>query len=450
MPRTRKHKYKRKICNSRRSIAMNKRKMKTKTKTKTKPRSRRGGGGMRKIFKKSHKRYAMKGMKRRIQRGGGVKDDIKKLMEAYKSIQTRERIYKVTLNALNSLQLSRSELGIECFQELILLRRGFGLTYLPLEDILLFPKLYLIIESLFSVEETRKHIGDQNILIRRALEHWTDFITQTYALLHPDIPNIDEGDIDLLKIKQGLVKSKMDAEQNRELKDMYASLLVEIIAIIKANKGAPPEREPTNFFELAPPPVKPVVYEVKDYISRYGYQSIDVTDDPLDKERFTYPVKEYLTYRLSHGRTGASDKHPSEFKTFKKKIVFISRILDNRYTTNQGLVRLTGIDGYDGATIGKKLLLLLRWLDLIPVFGEGADEYGKYDYVPDPTCKVSAISGSEFTLLKRKSHCRTCGRCMHKEETRDEEGYKVCINCYNLFSGVLPPGPGGSAASAAQ
>ena len=242
----------------------------------------------------------------------------------------------------------------------------------------------------------------------------------------------------------------MDAEQNRELKDMYASLLVEIIAIIKANKGAPPEREPTNFFELAPPPVKPVVYEVKDYISRYGYQSIDVTDDPLDKERFTYPVKEYLTYRLSHGRTGASDKHPSEFKTFKKKIVFISRILDNRYTTNQGLVRLTGIDGYDGATIGKKLLLLLRWLDLIPVFGEGADEYGKYDYVPDPTCKVSAISGSEFTLLKRKSHCRTCGRCMHKEETRDEEGDKVCINCYNLFSGVLPPGPGGSAASAAQ
>ena len=98
MPRTRKHKYKRKICNSRRSIAMNKRKMKTKTKTKTKPRSRRGGGGMRKIFKKSHKRYAMKGMKRRIQRGGGVKDDIKKLMEAYKAIQTRERIYKVTLN----------------------------------------------------------------------------------------------------------------------------------------------------------------------------------------------------------------------------------------------------------------------------------------------------------------------------------------------------------------
>ena len=449
MPRTRKHKYKRKICNSRRSIAMNKRKMKTKTKTKTKPRSRRGGGGMRKIFKKSHKRYAMKGMKRRIQRGGGVKDDIKKLMEAYKAIQTRERIYKVTLNALNSLQLSRSELGIECFQELILLRRGFGLTYLPLEDILLFPKLYLIIESLFSVEETRKHIGDQNILIRRALEHWTDFITQTYALLHPDIPNIDEGDIDLLKIKQGLVKSKMDAEQNRELKDMYASLLVEIIAIIKANKGAPPEREPTNFFELAPPPVKPVVYEVKDYISRYGYQSIDVTDDPLDKERFTYPVKEYLTYRLSHGRTGASDKHPSEFKTFKKKIVFISRILDNHYRTEKG-VKQTGIDDYDDATEGKKLFLLLRWLDLIPVFGEGADEYGKYDYVPDPTCKVSAISGSEFTLLKRKSHCRTCGRCMHKEETRDEEGYKVCINCYNLFSGVLPPGPGGSAASAAQ
>ena len=80
MHRTRKHKYKRKICNSRRSIVMNKRKIKMKTKTK--PRSRRGrvGGGTRKIFKKSHKRSVMKGIKRRIQRGGNKNDHYLKLM----------------------------------------------------------------------------------------------------------------------------------------------------------------------------------------------------------------------------------------------------------------------------------------------------------------------------------------------------------------------------------
>jgi len=424
---------------------VNKRKIKMKIKTKTKPRSRRGG--TRKIFKKLYKRYVMKGMKRRIQKGGAVRTDIDNLMKAYTAPQTQERIYKVTLNALNSLKLSRSELGIECFQKLILLRRGFGLTYLPLEDILLFPNLYLIIESLFSVEETKKHIGDKNILIRRALEHWTDFIKQTYALLHPDISNIDQGDIDLLNIKQGLVQSKMDAEQNLELKDMYARLLVEIMTIIEANKYALREQEPTNFFELAPPPVKHVVYEVKDYISHDGYQNIEVGDTVLSATQFKSPVREYLTYRLSNDRRGARGNNPNNINRFNQKIVFISRILDNVYTTKQGLVRPTGIDGYDGATKGKKLFLLLRWLDLIPVFGEGAGEYGKYDYVPDPTCKVSAISGSEFTFLKRKSHCRTCGRCMHKEETRDEDGYKVCIECFELFSGVLPPGPGGSAAS---
>ena len=83
MPRTRKHKYKRKICNSRRSIAMNKRKMKTKTKSKS--RSRRGG--TRKIFKKSHKRYTKNGMKRRIQKGGVKDREYRFLMESYKYLK---------------------------------------------------------------------------------------------------------------------------------------------------------------------------------------------------------------------------------------------------------------------------------------------------------------------------------------------------------------------------
>ena len=441
MSRTRKHKYGRKLHHKKRTVSRNKIKRKMKIKSRK----------IKQKIKKSHMRYTKNGMKHRIQRGGGIKDDFENLMRAYTSrIQTRESIYEVTLIALNILNLVRTQNDIDYFIDLIDARRKFGLTsetsqYLSLNEVLTIPTLNFISETAFLLRK------DPKPEIKITHQNWIDFIKHTHAVIHISRPTIDAEDIKLLQTKVEIVRSKMEQTSDHRLRDMYADLIAELTAFIIKNKDAPKVSYATRtFLEIAPPPVKPVVYEVTDYISREGYHSIDVTDKPLDKERFTYPVKEYLTYRLSHGRTGASDKHPSEFKTFKKKIVFISRILYNNYRTEKG-VKQTGIDDYDDATKGKKLFLLLRWLDLIPVFTDDKevlrnDKTGRYDYVPDPTCKESAISGSEFTLFNRKSHCRTCGRCMHKEETRDEEGYKVCIECFELFSGVPPPGPGGSAA----
>ena len=439
MSRTRKHKYGRKLHHKKRTISRNKIKRKMKIKSRK----------IKQKFKKSHMRYTKNGMKHRIQRGGGIEDDFKNLMRAYTRTQTPESIYEVTLIALNILNLVRTQNDIDYFIELIDARRKFGLTpetsqYLSLNEVLTIPTLKFISETAFLFRK------DPKPEIKITHQNWIEFITHAHAVIHISRPTIDAEDITLLKTKVGVVRSKMEQTSDPHLRDMYAELIAELTAFIITNKDAPKVSYATRtFLEIAPPPVKPVVYKVTDYISREGYQNIQVSDKVLSETDFKSPVKEYLTYRLSNDRTGASDNTPNNIVRFNQKIVFISRILDNHYRTKEG-VRPTGIDDYDDATEGKKLLLLLRWLDLIPVFGEGAGEYGKYDYVPDPTCKVSAISGSEFTFLKRKSHCRTCGRCMHKEETRDEKGYKVCIECFELFSVVMPPGPGGSAADAAE
>ena len=103
MPRTRKHKYGRKLHHKKRTVSRNKIKRKMKVKSRK----------IKQKFKKSHMRYAKKSMKHRIQRGGDIEDDILMLMFAYKNIeQTREHMFQVTLDALHSLVLPRNTVGI--------------------------------------------------------------------------------------------------------------------------------------------------------------------------------------------------------------------------------------------------------------------------------------------------------------------------------------------------
>ena len=449
MPRTRKHKYGRKLIHKKRTASRNKIKRKTKIKSKK----------IKQKFKKSHMRYTKNGMKHRIQRGGGrIHEEVTNLLTVYTSDdQTRDSIYESTLNALNILKLPREQRDIEYFKDIINARRLFGLEddtsqFLSLTEVLTIPKLDFRSEIAFLL---RKDLG---LEIKFTRQNWIDFITHAHTVIHRERPFIDADDIRLFKLKVENFKSRLKNAQDRRDKkqeDIYAELIAEYTTIIIANKDALEESYDTRTFrKFAPRPVEhsPVVYEVKDYISRDGYQNIGGVDKVLLSEtQFEYPVKEYLRYRLSNDRTGARDNKPDNIKRFNQKIVFISRILDNIYKTKQGVVRPTGIKGYNDATEGKKLFLLLRWLNLIPVVGEGAGEYGKYDSVPDGNCLVSAISGSEFTTFKKRSHCRTCGRCIHKDETTREE--EECIECYELFNSsserdlLSSRGPGGAVLS---
>jgi len=448
MPRTRKYKYGRKLIHKKRTVSVNKIKRKTKIKSKK----------IKQKFKKSHMRYTKNSMKHRIQRGGG---EVENLLSAYTSSdQTPEMIYQSTLNALNILKLSRNNADdINYFRDLINARRTFGLTgdtsqYLSLNEVLTKPKLDFTSDIAFLLRK------DPRPEIKITRENWLDFIRHAHTVIHIKKPDIDADDIRLFNYKIGIFRNKLKEAKDKgdkKLVDTYAELVAEYMTILEENKHAPEvSYETRTFLEPAGRRVEhsPVVYEVKDYISRDDYRNIGGVDEVLLSEtQFKYPVKEYLRYRLSNNRTGARYNDPANIKVFNQKIVFISRILDNIYTTKQGVVRPTGITGYDDATKGKKLFLLLRWVNLIPVFGEGAGEYGKHDYVIDDKCKHSAISGIEFTTFKRRSHCRTCGRCMHKDETRKEEEYKVCIQCYNLFNSsserdlLSSRGPGGAAAA---
>jgi hypothetical protein len=451
MPRTRKYKYGRKLIHKKRTVSVNKIKRKTKIKSKK----------IKQKFKKSHMRYTKNSMKHRIQRGGG---EVENLLSAYTSSdQTPEMIYQSTLNALNILKLSRNNADdINYFRDLINARRTFGLTgdtsqYLSLNEVLTKPKLDFTSDIAFLLRK------DPRPEIKITRENWLDFIRHAHTVIHIKKPDIDADDIRLFNYKIGIFRNKLKEAKDKgdkTLEDTYAELVAEYMTILEENKHAPEVRYGTRtFLEFADRPVEhsPVVYEVNDYILRDGYQSIGGLDKVLLSEsesQFKYPVKEYLRYRLSNDRTGARYNDPANIKVFNQKIVFISRILDNHYRTEKG-VRPTGIPGYDVATKGKKLFLLLRWVNLIPVFGEGAGEYGKHDYVDDSICSKS-VTGNPFTkglFTSGKSHCRTCGRCMHKDETRQEEEYKVCIQCYNLFNSsserdlLSSKGPGGAAAA---
>lgn len=453
MTRTRKYKYGRKLIHKKRTVSVNKIKRKTKIKSKK----------IKQKFKKSHMRYTKNGMKRRFQKGGALRTDINTLMTAYMRKQTSESRYQVTLNALRSLDLPTTEYYIELFQRLLIDRRVFGTTYdVPLEDTLLNPKLNLTMESLFASEEKEKYKDDslKSLRMRHTLEKWTKFVEQAYKMLHPAVSNIDQGDIQLLKTRSDIIKGKMDAEKDPKLKDIYAGLFSEMQIMIIANKDAPPERKPINFFILGDPEAKrsAVSFKTKDYIT-YSDELYRIGRIPnynkfimkkgdkfvLDVKKITNPfVKEYLRYRLSDNRTGARFNNQENINMFNKKILLIGYILSDSVITPDGIVKSTGIDNYEDANYGRKLFLLLQRLDLIPVYTHEeillrGDKGPQYDSVPDDVCSVSAISGRKFTLLYGRTHCRTCGRCVSKDETKTYIFDKVCNDCYELFSSETLP-----------
>ena len=462
MLRTRKHKYGRKLHHKKRTVSRNKIKRKMKVKSRK----------IKQKFKKSHMRYAKNSMKRRFQKGGDVRTDVEKLMTAYMHEQTSERLYQVTLDALRILDFSRSD--IKPFQKLLTDRVAFGEKYgVPLEEILLLPTKKLATESHFSITEKTKYRDDSlpSLTMKKALENWPNFIKQTYDMLHPEVSNIDQGDIQLLKIRSDIIKGKMDAEEKGSvLKNMYASLLTEILIFIEANKHAPPERESIEFFELAPPesvrsaipPIPRINLELAD-LARIEVNKQYLTKknkkDVLSVERIpNHILEKYLEYRLSDDRTGVRfGGNQEQINRFNQKIMAIEKILSGRVSG-----RIDIGDYTQGISNGKNLFLLLHHYGLIPVYTDKkdllrSDENGRYDYVDDDGCSKS-VSGKDFTKIlfssvfpSGKSHCRTCGRCMNTEDTSKskEWGYKVCIQCNDLFNPEQPlssrGGPGGAA-----
>jgi hypothetical protein len=163
----------------------------------------------------------------------------------------------------------------------------------------------------------------------------------------------------------------------------------------------------------------------------------------LVTSEFVELLKTYLGYRLSDTRKGSRTGHGDDkIRYFNEKMNDINEIL--RRTSDRS---------------GKKLYELLTQKGLIPVYFKDGDS--RDDSVSDTKC-LTSVSGGPFKqsiFSSGKHHCRTCGRCMNEDDKKtyniDPENKNmflnpVCIDCYNLFSGVPLPGPGGSAAEAAQ
>ena len=402
MSRTRKHKYGRKLHHKKRTVSRNKIKRKMKVKSRK----------IKQKFKKSHMRYAKKSMKHRIQRGGNIEENYNKLITAYTQTgpsQTDDNLYEVTAQALDALKLSHSEHGLKYLRELIQNRRLFSLRnemYLSLEEVLTIPKLDLTSDTVFLLEEKTK---GHDVTMKDALEHWLEFIERAHKILHPKIPHIDQGDIKLLRLKTSILEGKIaEARKHKETKlvDLYAGLIAELTAfIVKHSKDAPPERKKDfDFFARAAPrkvrsAIPPIEIETfglgewynvmfsQEYLKKYKGKDVLNTDEVKNQI-----VKQYLEYRLSDGRTGSSLNTQETINIFNKKIIFIIMILAGHYEP-----RKIDLSGYNPDTSeGKKLFILLKSLNLIPVFGEGDDPYGRHDYVPDTKCEKS-VSGKDFS-----------------------------------------------------
>jgi hypothetical protein len=452
MSRTRKHKYGRKLIHKKRTVSRNKIKRKMKMKSRK----------IKQKFKKSHMRYTKNGMKHRIQRGGNIEEDYKKLITAYTQTgpsQTADNLYDVTAQALTTLNLHHSEGGLHYLRELIHHRRMFSLQnemYLSLEEVLTIPKLDLTSDTVFFLrEQTKGH----DVPMKDALEHWLDFIRLAHKILNPFKPLIDQGDIQILELKIGILQDKIKkakTQNETKLVELYADLITELVAFItKHSKDAPPEPKDFNFFARAAtrkvrsaiPPIEIKTFGLEElrnvmvdetYLKEYKGKTVLYIDKVQN-----HIVKQYLKYRLSDDRTGSKYNTQDTINRFNQRIMFIIMILEGHYEPKK-----IGLSGYNPDTSeGKKLFLLLSWLNLIPVFGQGDDPYGRHDYVDDSICSKS-VSGKDFTkrsfssfpsvfssvFSSGKSHCRTCGRCMNTEDTKEEGGYKVCIDCYNLFN----------------
>jgi hypothetical protein len=459
MSRTRKHKYGRKLHHKKRTVSRNKIKRKMKIKSRK----------IKQKFKKSHMRYAKKSMKHRIQRGGNIEENYNKLITAYTQTgpsQTDDNLYEVTAQALDALKLSHSEHGLKCFRELIQNRRLFSLRnemYLSLEEVLTIPKLDLTSDTVFLLEEKTK---GHDVTMKDALEHWLEFIERAHKILHPKIPHIDQGDIQLLNLKIDILGGKIrEASKKKETKlvKLYTDLVTEIAAFIaQHSKHAPPERKKDfDFFARAAPrkvrsaipPIPKINLDLAD-LARIEVNKQYLTKknkkDVLNVERIpNHILEKYLEYRLSDDRTGSRRDTQDTINRFNQKIMSIAKILSGLVS---GKIDIPGYNNPDTSE-GKKLFLLLQNYDLIPVYTDDkdllrSDEKGQYDYVEDTECKKS-VSGKDFdktffsSIISGKSHCRTCGRCMNTEDTSKSKEwvYKVCIQCNDLFNPSKQPPP---------
>ena len=419
MSRTRKHKYKRKICNSRRSIYVNKKKMKIKTKSK--PRSRRGGG-TRKIFKKSHKRYVMKGMKRRIHRGGGKNDHYLKLM----ALLYDEQDHQWSQSYMKTVGIS----DYKKFLEVLSKRRMFGLEdgNLSLEELVCSDD---DISKKFMTEvRFIKKMKDEGIIVD--FEKWKDFIISIRSTISNEERSknsLDMEDYRILETKQEIYCEKAKTEEAGWLKEEYARICVELATFLTKNAG--------KFTRGTRSPVVNVDPKLQFNQPRKAIPYVKVESTTLDSSQFEPTLKTYLDYRLSDGRKGSRPVYSDDkIRYFNEKMNDINITL--RTTSDPS---------------GKKLYELLRIKELIPVYFEKGGS--RDDSVPDEKCSNS-VRGEQFRkgiFSSGKHHCRTCGRCMNDSDkkTYGEPGNKllnpVCIDCYNLFSGTTIAEPGGAAAS---
>jgi hypothetical protein len=402
---------------------MNKRKMKTKTKTKTKPRSRRGG--TRKIFKKSHKRYTKNGMKRHIQRGGSKNDHYLKLM----ALLYDEPDYPWSKSYRDVSGISDHNEFLEVLSK----RRLFGLEAgnLSLEE--------LVCSDDFSFMTDVRFINKMKTEgITVVFEKWKDFINSIRTTISNEEGrknSLDMEDYSMLKTKQEIYCGKAKTEEVGWLKDEYARICVELATFLKKNARKFTSDtghtvvyvDPQEQFMMKRTPISPVTVEALE----------------LDRRDFVPILKTYLDFRLSDGRKGSRPGYgDDEIRYFNGKMIEINQKL--RITSDPS---------------GKKLYELLVEKRLIPVYFEKGDS--KDDSVSDTKC-LTSVSGGPFKqsiFSSGKHHCRTCGRCMNEDDKKtyniDPEIKNmflnpVCIDCYNLFSGVPLSGPGGSAAEAAQ
>ena len=418
MHRTRKHKYKRKICNKRRTVSRNKKK------TKTKPRSRRGG--TRKIFKKSYKRYVMKGMKRRIQRGGSKNDHYLKLMAL---------LYDEPYHQWSKSYMAVSGISDHNkFLEVLSKRRLFGLEdgKQQLEDVICSDKPMYTTDMEFALKMvTERKIAD--------IQKWIDFIDSIRRTISNEEQrknSLDIDDYNMLRTKKELYCGKAMTEKEKWLKDAYARICSELTTFLIKNAG--------KFTSGTGHTVVSVKGSDQFKIARTAIPRYEAQSLILDRTPFEPTLQTYLDYRLSHDRQGSNDltDRIGAIQRFNEKIISINSKLSSSHTNN-----------------GKYLYTLLTLEGLIPVYFK--DGGLRDDSVNNSDCLISVRE----TPFKRglfssgKHHCRTCGRCMNEEDKRTynvDPGNKnmllnpVCIDCYELFSGTTTPEPGGAAGSAAS
>jgi hypothetical protein len=458
---------------------VNKKKMKIKTKSKSKPRSRRGGG-TRKIFKKSHNRYANKCMKRRIQRGGTFIDggpltiyedmyrDLGQLCSNYDIARaagslelpnfknkfkflniTRENIdgfvkmFKAR-QALNDAgyQLlphilidpvtedNKKPYDNKPFDPLFLSDTSDGDIFENLTPGVLFNRLEKLnrTKQLFVQGTTKRSEGWK---IRDIMAEVTSIDEKSFAYAHSSKPWID-----FIKMFRAYVKGLMNKDEkvrdewiNAKIIRVKIDGVSEVLPMEQRIRRIESELNAQTTLQLLPP--IPSRSEPQRVLVNPDYgplaSSIQTDNVPFNSEGiklFQQCLQTYLQYRLSDGRTGVGIKaEQQDIIPFKQKIIKINRILRGLY------VAIPGVPGYDyeNPNQGKNLYALLLLSKLIPV-------------------DVDYVECDDTSML----HCKTCGRCMNTANKKEYMDMVVCIQCEELFSDKHSFSPGGAAASSSS